>query len=104
MNAISAATPVASPVNMQGADTAKLRSSSTEFESILLSQWIERAQQTFAASPDEPSDAAHDTLSSLGAQALGAALARQNALGIARLLTTQLSAQPAAQEVRPGNR
>lgn len=73
-------------------DVAKLRKHAQEFESILLGNWLERVEQTYAAAPDEDSDAASGTLSGLGTQALARALAQNNALGVARMLSNSLSA------------
>jgi Rod binding domain-containing protein len=78
-------TPTAQPPN-------KLAKAAQEFESILLTSWLEKMNQGLVGS-EESQDPAHDTVSSLGTQAIASALAARGGIGIARLLLRQL--QPA---------
>jgi Rod binding domain-containing protein len=74
----------------------KLAKAAQEFEAILLTSWLEKMNQSFVGS-EESQDAAHDTVSSLGTQAIASALAARGGIGIARMLLRQLQpAQPAA--------
>jgi Rod binding domain-containing protein len=81
--------------NSQGAGSppGKLSKAAREFESMLLQNWLEKMNQSFAGS--EPSqDAAHDTVSSLGTQAISTALAARGGIGIAAMLLRQLQPKP----------
>ncbi len=73
---------------------SKLAKSAQEFESILLASWLEKMNQSFVGS-EESQDPAHDTVSSLGTQAIASALAARGGIGIAGMLLRQLQpAQP----------
>jgi Rod binding domain-containing protein len=80
--------------------SSKLRKSAQEFEAILLQSWLEKMNQSFVGS-SESQDAAHDTVSSLGTQAIASALAARGGIGIARMLLGQL--QPSRREVQVEN-
>jgi len=77
-------TPAASP---------KLAKSAREFEAILLQSWMEKMNQSFVGLEDSQ-DAAHDTISSLGTQAIAGALAARGGIGIANMILRQI--QPSA--------
>ena len=77
------------------AGSPKLERSARVFEAILLQSWLEKMNQSFIGSPDSQ-DAAHETVSSLGTQAIAAALAARGGIGIAHMLLRQL--QPAVQK------
>jgi len=72
--------------------SGKLQKSAQEFEAILLQNWLEKMNQSFVGT-SESQDAAHDTVSSLGTQAIASALAARGGVGIAAMLLRQL--QPA---------
>ncbi len=74
--------------------SSKLKKSAQEFESILLQSWLEKMNQSFVGT-SESQDAAHDTVTSLGTQAIASALAARGGIGIAAMLLRQL--QPAKQ-------
>ncbi len=67
----------------------KLAKAAREFESILLQNWLEKMNHSFAGS-EQSQDAAHDTISSLGTQAISTALAARGGIGIAGMLLRQL--------------
>jgi flagellar protein FlgJ len=69
--------------------SSKLKKSAQEFEAILLQRWLEKMNQSFVGS-SESQDAAHDTVSSLGTQAIAMALAARGGIGIANMLLRQL--------------
>src|SRR5271165_2035884 len=77
--------------------SSKLKKAAQEFESILLQSWLEKMNQSFVGA-SESQDAAHDTVSSLGTQALASALALRGGIGIASMLLRQL--EPADRPVR----
>ncbi len=72
-----------------GTASSKLVKSAREFEAILLQSWLEKMNQSFVGSTDSQ-DAAHDTVSSLGTQAIATALAARGGVGIARMLLRQI--------------
>jgi Rod binding domain-containing protein len=96
---MSAVPAVATPDGSGPAERAspKLAKAAQEFEAILLSQWLEKMQQTFSSS-DEAKDPAHDTLASLGTQAVATALAARGGIGIGTMLLRQLKGSPAGQQ------
>jgi Rod binding domain-containing protein len=101
---VSAVTAVAGSVpSMQPLPEApKLAKAAQEFEAVLLSHWLEKMQQTFSNS-DQSGDPAHDTLASIGTQAVASALAARGGIGIGNMLRRQCrgSAGSAAEAARP---
>ena len=88
--------PSAAPADSESAAVSpKLAKSAREFEAILLQSWLEKMNQSFAGL-EESQDPAHDTLSSLGTQAIAGALAARGGIGIAGMILRQLQAHPAA--------
>ena len=71
---------------------SKLVKSAREFETILLQGWLEKMNHSFVGESND-SDAAHDTISSLGTQAIAFALAERGGIGIASMLIQQFHAQ-----------
>lgn len=71
---------------------SKLAKAAREFESILLQNWLEKMNHSFAGS-EESQDAAHDTVTSLGTQAISTALAARGGIGIASMLLRQLESK-----------
>jgi len=89
---VEAAAKPATPDEAESRPSSKLKKSAQEFESILLQSWLEKMNQSFVGS-SESQDPAHDTVSSLGTQAIASALAARGGIGIAKMLLRQL--QPA---------
>src|SRR5271165_2252107 len=95
----SVTTPTENAASSTGTQPfSKLKKSAQEFESILLQSWLEKMNQSLVGS-GESQDAAHDTVSSLGTQAIASALAARGGIGIAAMLLRQL--QPADRFARP---
>jgi Rod binding domain-containing protein len=94
---IKAPTENPAPASQGSQPSSKLKKAAQEFESILLQSWLEKMNQSFVGA-SESQDAAHDTVSSLGTQAIASALAARGGIGIARMLLRQL--QPADRSVR----
>jgi len=84
MNAVSALSSAVKTAPGQP-PSPKLVKAAQDFEAILLSSWLEKLQASYAG-PDNGSDAAHDTLSSMGTQAIASALAARGGIGIGKLL------------------
>ena len=85
--------PIASASLKVAPDTApnpKLIKSAQEFESILLANWLEKMQQSFVGE-EQSQDAAHDSVASLGTQAVASALAARGGIGIAHMLLQQIA-------------
>src|SRR5208337_4212144 len=91
--------PTANPAaaSPESEASSKLKKAEREFESILLQSWLEKMNQTFVGA-GESQDAAHDTVSNLGTQAIASALALRGGIGIARMLLRQL--EPSDRPVR----
>ena len=93
--------PISSQVDNSGAVTAeppsptldnpraqKLRNSTQEFESFLVTSWWEKMEQTFGDTQTHP--AGFDTLNNMGLHAMTLAMAKAGGLGIARMLYHKL--------------
>ena len=92
MAVAGSASPVAQRVNQPPGTkpgAGKLAKAAQEFEAILLASWLEKMNQGFVGT-EENQDAAHDTVSSLGTEAIASALAARGGIGLARMLVRQL--------------
>ena len=82
-----------------GESEAKIEKSARDFESILVSQWLDKAQQSFATMPgadeDEYDDPGHSQFQSLATQSLGSAIASAGGIGIAKMIVPALRAAEA---------
>ena len=79
-----------------GASPGKIRRSAQEFESILLSQWLEQAREAFAGVPggdEDNDDPGQGQMMALGMQALASAVVKSGGVGIARMLEHFLTKQ-----------
>lgn len=84
MNPVAAISSAAKTA--QGAaPSPKLVKAAQDFEAILLSSWLEKLEASFSG-PNDGSDPAHDTLASMGTQAIASALAARGGIGIGKLL------------------
>lgn len=94
--------PAATPASGQASPASgKLTKAAREFESVLLQNWLEKMNKCFVGS-EESQDAAHDTVTSLGTQAICTALAARGGIGIASMLLRQL--QPKEQATTDADR
>jgi len=78
-------------------DNAKIDKSAQEFESMLLSTWLQQAQQSMATVPGADSDeddsaGTRDQVMSLGVQSLSASLAASGGIGIGKMISHALHA------------
>ena len=87
--------PLPSADRSAAAPSPKLVKAAHEFESILLQSWMEKMNKSFLGT-EESQDPAHDTVSSLGTQAIASALSARGGIGIASMILRQLQsrAQP----------
>ena len=84
-------------------NSAAIQKSAREFEAVLLSHWLEQAEQSFATVPggdkDEDADPGRDQFSSMAMQAVATALSgKPGGLGIASLVAKHLEARTAKKE------
>jgi Rod binding domain-containing protein len=77
-------------------DMAKIDKAAKDFESILLGEWLEKAEKSFAsvpgANPDKDQDAGHDQFQSMACQFLGEGLSKSGGIGIATMISKHLKA------------
>jgi Rod binding domain-containing protein len=74
---------------------AKIDKSAREFEAMLLSTWLQQAEQSFATVPgaDDGEDGAQRSqMMSLGVQSLADSLAASGGIGIAKMIAKALHA------------
>jgi Rod binding domain-containing protein len=81
-------------------NSAKIQKSAREFEAVLLSHWLEQAEQSFASVPgsdqDPDADPGRDQFHAIAMQAVGSALTGgHGGLGIAAMVAKHLEAQAA---------
>ncbi len=92
------ASPIAGVNHLQStegtgaAPSPKLVKAAHEFEAILLQSWMEKMNQSFVGESGSQ-DPAHDTVSSLGTEAIAQALAARGGIGIAKMILRQLGQQ-----------
>lgn len=82
--------------NAQSKDEQKINKAAHDFESILIGQWLEEAQKSFATVPggesDTEADPGHDQLQSIAMQSLAQQMTKSGGLGIASMIIKQLRA------------
>jgi Rod binding domain-containing protein len=84
----------------QNTDDGKIDKAARDFESILLGQWLEQAEKSFASvpggDPDQDADAGHDQFQSIGCEFLSGALSKAGGIGLASMISKRLKATEAA--------
>ena len=84
------------------ADAAKIDKAARDFESILLGEWLEKAEKSFATvpggDPSQDADPGHDQLQSIGCQFLSEALTKAGGIGIAAMIRKHLKAAHASSQ------
>lgn len=76
-----------------GAENNKIEKSAKDFEAILLSSWLQQAEESFGSVPggdDDDADPAKDQLQGIAMQSLGNAMTAAGGIGIARMIATNL--------------
>lgn len=80
----------------ENGDPAKIDKAAKDFESILLGEWLEKAEKSFAtvpgADPDQDSDSGRDQFQSIACQFLGEGLSKAGGIGIASMISKHLKA------------
>ena len=76
---------------------AKIEKSAKDFESILLGNWLQQAEQSFASLPggdaDGDDDVGKDQYQGMAMQSLGASMTAAGGIGIAKMISKQLHKQ-----------
>jgi Rod binding domain-containing protein len=87
---------------------AKIDKAAKDFESILLGEWLEKAEKSFASvpgpDPDQDNDPGHDQFQTIGCQFLGEALSKAGGIGIASMISKHLKAVEASRHPDGGSR
>ena len=86
-----------------GKSDTKIEKSAREFESMLLSNWLQQAEQSMASVPgaDDDEDAgAREHMMILGVQSLATAMTASGGIGIAKMISKALHS--AADSPQPG--
>ena len=84
-----------------GNSDAKIEKSAREFESMLLSNWLQQAEQSMASVPgaDDDEDAgARDQMMSLGVQSLATSMTASGGIGIAKMISKALHSAADSQQ------
>lgn len=80
--------------SQQGAKSdGKIEKSAREFESMLLSTWLQQAEQSMATVPgaeDDEDKAGRDQMMGMGVQALASSLSASGGIGIAAMIAKAL--------------
>jgi Rod binding domain-containing protein len=72
-------------------DTAKIEKGSKQFESMLLSSWLQQAEKSFASAPgtedgDDDDAGVRDQMMGMGVQSLADAMVASGGIGIAKMI------------------
>jgi Rod binding domain-containing protein len=89
---VSGANQIQPADNPAAGASPKLVKAAHEFEAILLQNWMEKMNQGLLGDSGSL-DPAHDTVKSLGTQAIATALSARGGIGIARMILRQLAAK-----------
>ena len=88
-------------------NSAKIEKAARDFESVLLGEWLQQAEKSFASvpggDPNQDADAGHDQFQSIGCQFLGAALSKAGGIGIGAMISKRLKAMQATRAATDGN-
>jgi Rod binding domain-containing protein len=80
-------------------DPSRIDKAAHEFESILVGQWLEKAEKSFAtvpgSDPDESQDSGRDQFQSIACQYMAQALSKNGSFGIASMISWHLAAAEA---------
>ena len=77
-------------------DDGKIEKGAKQFEAMLLSTWLQQAEQSFATVPgaeDDEDAAGRDQMMGLGVQSLSESLAASGGIGIAKMIAKALHAE-----------
>ena len=88
-------------------ENAKIEKSAKDFESILLSNWLQQAEQSFGSLPgaeeEDDADSGKEQFQGIAMQSLGASLTASGGIGIAKMIAKSLhKAEDARVELESG--
>jgi Rod binding domain-containing protein len=88
------ANTISRPGSSSSTENAKIEKSSKDFESILLSSWLQQAEQSFGSLPggddEDDADSGKDQFQGIAMQSLGASLTAFGGIGIAKMIAKSL--------------
>jgi Rod binding domain-containing protein len=85
-----------------GNDDAKIEKGATEFESMLLSTWLQKAEESMATVPgadDDEDSAGREQMMSLATQTMASSMAATGGIGIAKMIAKAMHATENKPEV-----
>ena len=82
--------------NSPALDTkSNIHKAAHDFESILVGQWLEKAEKSFASvpgtDPDQSRDSAHDQFQSIACESLSKGITKNGGFGIAAMIEKRLT-------------
>jgi Rod binding domain-containing protein len=82
------------PTTTPTRESAKIERSAKDFESLLLSGWLQQAEESFAKLPggddEDDADAGTSQMQGIAMQSLGNSLTESGGIGIARMIAKNL--------------
>ncbi len=82
------------PAALPAKENAKIEKSAKDFESLLLSGWLQQAEDSFAKLPggddEEDADPGSGQLQGIAMQSLGTSLTNSGGIGIAKMIAQNL--------------
>ncbi len=86
-------------------DAGKIDKAARDFESILIGEWLEKAEKSFASVPgadaNKNNDPGHDQFQSIGCQFLAQGLSKAGGIGIASMISKHLKTVEAQKDDDP---
>ena len=80
-------------------NAGKIDKAAHDFESIMVGQWLEKAEKSFATvpgtDPDQDQDSSHDQFQSIACESLARGLGKTGGFGIATMISKHLAASAA---------
>lgn len=89
---LAPSTSLSGPQSAPSKTTDRMEKAGTDFEAVLLTQWLQSAEKSFASVPTDgdDTDEASDQMKDVGLQAVAQQLSRTDMLGIAHMVTSAL--------------
>jgi len=88
-----------------GNDDARIEKGAQQFEAMLLTTWLQQAEQSFAVVPgsedDDQDTAGRDQILGLGVQSLAESMAASGGIGIAKMIAKAMHAEAEKAESAP---
>jgi Rod binding domain-containing protein len=93
ISALPVSSDAAIPQTPKSHDGGSISAAAQQFESILLSQWLQNAEDSFGTVPgaDADQDSGDEQMRSFAVQQLGAVFSKAGGLGIASIISSALT-------------